>query len=196
MAKVVADISVSLDGFVTGPGVDLEHGLGRGGEALHTWALNGDAVDREIRDATTDATGAVVMGRTLFDFIDGPNGWTEEMGYGADRAATPPVLVVTRNPPASVRLGDRFSFIPDGIAGAVAAAAAIADDRDVVIMGGARTVRGALDAGVVDELRLHLSPVILGAGTPLFAPGTIPRTLRQIHVRPSTTATHLTYRLD
>jgi dihydrofolate reductase len=195
MAKVVADISVSLDGFVTGPGVDLENGLGRGGEALHTWALNGDAVDREILDATTDATGAVVMGRTLFDFIDGPNGWTEEMGYGAGLAATPPVLVVTRNPPASVRLGDRFSFVPDGVASAVAAAAAIAEERDVVVMGGAQTIRGALDAGVVDELRLHLSPVILGAGTPLFAPGTIPRTLRPIHVRPSTTATHLTYRL-
>jgi len=195
MVKVVGDISVSVDGFVTGPGPDLRHGLGRGGDALHTWALDGDAVDREVLTETTTATGVVIMGRRLFDIVDGPYGWTDEMGYGAAEAATPPVLVVTRTPPENTRLGDRVTFVVDGIGSAVSKAVAMADERDVVVMGGAETIRGALDAGLLDELRLHLSPVILGAGTPLFT-GQAPRHLRQVHVKVSGRATHLTYRMD
>lgn len=195
MTKVVADISVSLDGFVTGPDAGPDQGLGRGGEALHTWVFEGDATDREVLTAATDATGVVIMGRRLFDIIDGPHGWTDEMGYGADLAAPPPVLVVTSTPPERMRLSaDRFTFVVDGIRRAVAKGRAMADDREVVIMGGGETIRGALDAGVVDELRLHLTPVILGSGTPLFT-GAVPRPLRQIHVRPSGHATHLTYRV-
>ncbi|MGX6606738.1 dihydrofolate reductase family protein [Micromonosporaceae bacterium Da 78-11] len=200
MAKVVADITVSLDGFVTGPDPGPEQGLGRGGEDLHTWALSPDAIDREVLADTTDATGVVIMGRALFDVVDGPHGWNDERGYGADLAAQPPVLVVTRNPPDEVRLADRFTFVVDGIGSAVSKAIAMSDERDVVIMGGAATIRGALRAGLVDELRLHLAPVLLGAGTPLFADAgervAGGRVLRQIHVRASGQATHLTYRVD
>lgn len=195
MAKVVADISVSLDGFVTGPEPSPAQGLGRGAEGLHTWALDGDAVDAEVLAETVDATGVVVMGRRLFDIVDGPAGWSDEMGYGAAHAATPPVLVLTRNPPDAVRLADRFSFVVDGPRSAVAKAQAMSDGRDVVVMGGAEVIRGCLELGLLDELRLHLAPVILGGGTPLFA-GDTPRDLRQIHVRASGHATHLTYRVD
>lgn len=187
MPKVVADISISLDGFVTGPD--------RRVEALHTWALEPDAVDRDVLDETVDATGVVIMGRRLFDIVDAPDGWNDEMGYGAARAAQPPLLVVTRVPPADVRLAGRTTFIVDGIRSAVSKGVSMSDDRDVVVMGGGHTVRTAIEAGVVDELRLHLAPVLLGGGTPLFT-GAAPRTLRQIHVRPSSHATHLTYRLD
>jgi dihydrofolate reductase len=193
MSKVVGDITVSLDGFVTGPDPGPEEGLGRGGEELHRWALDGDAVDAAVLAETTVATGVVVMGRRLFDIVDGPHGWTDEMGYGAREAATPPVLVVTRVPPDTVRLADRFTFVVDGLASAVSKAVAMAEDRDVVLMGGATLIRSALAGGLLDELRLHLAPVLLGAGTPLFTGGP-PRTLRQIHVRPSGHATHLTYR--
>ena len=195
MAKVVADISVSLDGFVTGPEPGPGQGLGRGGEALHLWAFEGDAVDKAVLAESTDATGAVVMGRALFDVVDSPDGWNDEVGYGAGLAAQPPVLVVTRVPPAEVRLADRFTFVVDGIASAVEKGRFLADDRDVVIMGGGETVRRAIEAGLVHELRLHLSPVLLGAGVPLFD-GAAPRALRQIHVRASGHATHLTYRVD
>ncbi|WP_249998032.1 dihydrofolate reductase family protein [Actinoplanes sp. M2I2] len=195
MAKVVADISVSLDGFVTGPEPGPGQGLGRGGEALHTWALDGDAIDRAVQAETVDATGVVIMGRTLFDIVDAPDGWSDEMGYGAGLAAEPPVLVVTRTPPAHVRLADRFTFVVDGLGSAVDKGRAMADDRDVVIMGGGAVVRSAVDAGLVDEVRLHLAPVLLGSGTPLFD-GAVPRGLRQIHVRASGHATHLTYRVD
>jgi dihydrofolate reductase len=195
MGKVVADITVSLDGFVTGPNPDVEHGLGHGGEGLHTWAFSSDPVDREVLATATDATGVVVMGRHLYDVVDGPHGWNDKVGYGAGLAGTQPVLVVTRNPPGTVRLTDRFTFVVDGVRSAVEKARAMAEERDVVVMGGAEVIRGALAEGLVDELRLHLSPVLLGAGTPLFA-GAAPRTLRQIHVKASAHATHLTYRVD
>jgi dihydrofolate reductase len=195
MTKVVADISVSLDGFVTGPDPGPEQGLGRGGEGLHTWALEPDRIDRAVLVESVDATGVVIMGRRLFDIIDGPGGWTDEMGYGASVAGQQPVLVVTRTPPEKVRLAERCTFVVDGIRSAVAKAVTMAEDRDVVIMGGGETVRGAIEAGVVDELRLHLSPVLLGSGIPLFT-GAAPRVLRQIHVRASGHATHLTYRVD
>ncbi|WP_306216016.1 dihydrofolate reductase family protein [Actinoplanes sp. RD1] len=197
MGKVVADISVSLDGFVTGPGAGPLAGLGRDAEGLHTWAFADDAVDREVLAAATNATGVVVMGRRTFDVIDGPEGWSDTVGYGAGHAATPPVLVVTRRPPAEMRLErDRFTFVVDGVRSAVAKARDLAGGRDVVLMGGGELIRGALDAGVVQELRLHLAPLILGAGTPLFPGGAVPRQLRQIHVRPSAHAVHLTYRID
>jgi len=196
MARVIADISVSLDGFVTGPDPDPAQGLGRGGEGLHTWAFSSDPVDREVLAAGTDATGVVVMGRRLFDLIDGPHGWNDEVGYGAGLAASPPVLVVTRKPPDTVRLADRCTFVVDGIRSAIAKATTIAEERAVVVMGGAATIRSALEAGLLEELRLHLSPVILGGGTPLFAGGETPCSLRQVHVRASGHATHLTYRVD
>ncbi|MCA2218557.1 dihydrofolate reductase family protein [Jidongwangia harbinensis] len=194
MSKVVGDITVSLDGFVTGPDPDLAHGLGRGGDELHRWVTDGDAVDAAVLAETSDATGAVIMGRRVFDFVDGPHGWTDERGYGGPEAGMPPVLVVTRTPPESTRLGERFTFVVDGIGSAVTKAVALAEGRDVVIMGGATVIRGALERGLLDELRLHLAPVLLGAGTPLFDGGS-PRVLRQTHVRPSGHATHLSYRV-
>jgi dihydrofolate reductase len=196
MGKVVADISVSLDGFVTGPRPGLDSGLGAGGEELHTWALAGDAIDAEVLADAVDATGVVIMGRRLFDIVDAPHGWNDEMGYGARAVGQQPVLVVTRNPPEVVRLADRFTFVVDGVRSAVAKAVPLAEDRDVVVMGGAAVIRGCLEAGLLHELRLHLSPVLLGSGTPLFTDATTPRALRQIHVRASGTATHLTYRVD
>jgi dihydrofolate reductase len=195
MTKVVADISMSLDGFITGPDPDLAHGLGRGGDALHTWAFDGDATDRAVLREATEATGAVIMGRRLFDIVDGPHGWNDEVGYGAREAGQSPVLVVTRNPPATTRLVDRFTFVVDGIGSAVPKAIALAGDRDVVVMGGGMVIGAALDAGLLDEFRLHLAPVVLGGGTPLFTDQR-PRGLRQVHVRPSAHATHLTYRVD
>jgi dihydrofolate reductase len=194
MPKVVGDISVSLDGFVTGPDPDLALGLGRGGDALHTWAFDGDAVDAEVLADAVDATGVVIMGRRLFDIVDGPHGWTAEVGYGGRHATTPPVLVVTRRPPDTVRLEDRFTFVVDGLRSAVAKGIALSDDRDVVVMGGAEVLRGCLDQGLLDELRLHLAPVVLGAGTPLWRDN-VPRQLRQVHVRVSGHATHLSYRV-
>ncbi len=195
MTRVIADISMSIDGFVTGPDPDLEHGLGHGGEALHTWAVDSDdEVDTAVLREATGDSGAVIMGRRLFDVVDGPLGWNDEMGYGAGLAGTPPFFVVTHSEPEHVRLDLDFTFVTDGLASAVAQARAAAGAKDVFVMGGADVVRQCVDEGLVDELRLHVAPVILGAGTPLFA-GSSRRELVQRSVRVSRTATHITYEL-
>ncbi len=195
MTKVVADISMSLDGFVTGPDPDLAHGLSHGGEPLHTWAVaSTDPVDAEVLREATEASGAVIMGRRLFDIIDGPDGWSAEMGYGAEYAASPPFFVVTHTAPPNVRLGLDFTFVTDGIESAIAQARTAAGAKDVFVMGGGDIVRQCVDLGLVDELRIHLAPIVLGAGTPLFA-GSRRRELVQRSVRVSPVATHLTYEL-
>jgi dihydrofolate reductase len=195
VAKIVADISMSLDGFVTGPNPDLAHGLGRGGEPLHTWAFaTGSEVDAEVLRQSTEETGAVVMGRRLFDIIDGPHGWDDDVGYGARHAAQPPVFVVTHTAPTTTRLGPRFTFVTEGIEPAIEAARQAAEDKNAVVMGGADVVRQAVRLGLAEELRLHLAPVLLGSGTALFEGGD-PRPLVQTSVRVSPNATHLTYAL-
>ena len=197
MSAVVADITISLDGFVTGPDAGPEAGLGRGGEDLHAWVMSDHEVDRAMLEQAGAASGAVVMGRNLFDVIDGPHGWTDEMGYGADVDARPPFFVVTSRRPDAVRLADShdFTFVLDGPVAAVEQARAAAGDRDVYVMGGGQVVRSCLDAGVVDRLRLHISPLVLGGGTPLFDAST-PRTLVQQDVRVSPHAVHVTYDVE
>jgi dihydrofolate reductase len=195
MSKVIADITMSLDGFVTGPDPDLEHGLGHGGEPLHAWAFSDDAVDAEQLRAGTELSGAVVMGRRLFDIIDGPGGWNDDVGYGARETGRPPFFVVTHIAPTSWRLTTLdFTFVTDGIASAIEQARAAAGAKNAVIMGGGDVIAQALAAGLVDQLHLHVSPIVLGAGTPLFhGAGRIE--MRQVDVQVSTTATHITYEL-
>ncbi|MFE9674379.1 dihydrofolate reductase family protein [Streptomyces sp. NPDC006259] len=201
MTRIVADISVSLDGFVTGPDPGPDNGLGTGGEALHTWAFSDDAGDRRYLREGTARSGAVVLGRHLFDVVDGPNGWDDRTGYGAGEVGKPAFVVVTSAPPRSVRLTDLdWTFVTTGLPDAVAAArdrAEAASSRrgenlDVILMGGGATVGSALAAGLVEVLTLHLAPLVLGAGTPLFTGGP-PRTLVQRSVTSTSTATHLTY---
>jgi dihydrofolate reductase len=187
MSKVIADITMSLDGYVTGPSGDVDE--------LHAWVTDQDPVDTEILERATAETGAVVMGRRLFDIVDGPNGWTKDMGYGAQQAGTPPFFVVTHSAPQHVRLqrqlGMRFTFVDD-LTTAVDQARTAATDGHVVIMGGGDIIGQTIEQGLVDELHLHLAPILLGGGTPLFRAGTHQR-YRQRDVRPSSNAVHLTY---
>jgi dihydrofolate reductase len=187
MSKVIADITMSLDGYVTGPSGDVDE--------LHAWVTDQDAVDTEILERATAETGAVVMGRRLFDIVDGPNGWTKDMGYGAQQAGTPPFFVVTHSAPQHVRLqrelGMRFTFVDD-LTTALDQARTAATDGHVVIMGGGDIIGQTIEQGLVDELHLHLAPILLGGGTPLFRAGTHQR-YRQRDVRPSSNAVHLTY---
>jgi len=201
MVRIVADISVSLDGYVTGPEPSPQNGLGDGGDAPHTWAFSEDPEDRQLLAEATARSGAVVLGRRLFDIVDGPGGWDEEVGYGAGEAGTPAFVVVTSSAPESVRLGDLdWTFVTTGITDAVEAARARTEaassergeDLDVVLMGGGASIRSAVDAGLVDVLSLHLAPVVLGSGTPLFEGGA-PRSFRQVSVLQTSTATHLVY---
>ncbi len=190
--SVIIDISMSLDGYVTAPGVDQEHGLGVDGEVLHLWAFSDDEAEQELLSRATTRTGAVIMGRNLFDIVDAPNGWTDEVGYGAGHAAEPPCFVVTHTAPEQIRLKHRFTIVTDGIESALSQAQAAAGDKDVVVMGGGDVCGQALAAGLADTLSLHVAPVVLGGGTPLFAAGTrVDLELTDSVATPH--ATHLTY---
>lgn len=196
MSRVIADISMSLDGYVAARGADQEHGLGVGGEGIHGWVLEEprSPVDESVLARSFEETGAVVMGRRLFDVVDGPHGWSEDVGYGhdQDQSAAPPCYVVTHEPPAHVRLASRFRFVTEGVAAAVDRARVTAGDKNVFIMGGANVIDQSLDAGLVDELRVHLSPLLVGSGTKLFVRVGETR-LVQRKVIESPRATHLTY---
>jgi len=195
MTTVIADITMSLDGFVTGPNAGPKAGLGDDGSPLHDWVFNGHEVDEAVLANATQRSGAVVMGRNLFDVVDGPDGWSDEIGYGAHNVGRPPFVVVTHNPPAQVRLNLDFTFVTEGVAPALDAARAVCPpDKDVVIMGGGNVIAQAIDQGLVDEVVLHVSPIVMGAGTPLWA-GVARRQLRQTDVRVSPYASHITYAL-
>jgi dihydrofolate reductase len=201
MTRIIADISVSLDGFVTEPDPSPDNGLGTGGEAPHTWTFSDDPDDRRVLREGTARSGAVVLGRHQFGVVDGPKGWDDTSGYGAGEIGKPAFVVVTSSPPESVRTTNLdWTFVTTGLPDAVTGARERAEaasldsgkDLDVILIGGGATIGSALDAGLVDALTLHLAPIVLGAGTPLFTGGA-PRTLVQRSVISTSTATHLTY---
>jgi dihydrofolate reductase len=184
MAVIEANISMSVDGYVTGPDLDEHPGLGAGGEALHTWVWTEDG--RSLLAETFGASGAVVTSRRVYDAT---NGWEHEDGFFGM-----PVFVVTHRPHEPVTRGaTTFTFITDGIAATIKAAADVAGDRRVHLMGGAGIIQQALRAGLVDQLSLHVAPVLLGAGTPLFAHLGGPVALTPLEPRHTAEATHLTY---
>jgi dihydrofolate reductase len=196
MTKVIADITMSLDGFVTGPNAGPKAGLGDDGMPLHDWVFKGHEVDEAVLADATQRSGAVVMGRNLFDVVDGADGWSDEVGYGAHHVGRPPFFVVTHEPPAQVRLSLDFTFVTEGVASAIEVARGVCPpDKDVVIMGGGDVIAQAIDQGLVDDLVLHVSPIVMGAGTPLWT-GVARRQMRQVDVRVSPYATHITYALD
>lgn len=195
--KVMVDITMSLDGYVTAPGAGPDHGLGVDGEILHDWVMARQTPrDAEILQETVARTGAVIMGRRTFDIVDGPNGWGDELGYGGrmNQDEAPPVFVVTHSEPEKVRLDHLFTVVTSGLESALAKARAVAGSKDVVIMGGGNVAAGYLRAGLVDVLSIHLAPVVLGGGTPLFP---LDAFLRLELLRSETTdaASHLTYRV-
>jgi dihydrofolate reductase len=162
MALVEADISMSLDGFVTGPDLANHPGLGRNGERLHEWL--GHDGGRRLIEATFAASGAVITSRRVYDDT---NGWESEGGF-----FRMPVFVVTHRPHEPVTKGDTtFTFVSGGVAAAIETASGEAGDRRVHIMGGASIIQQALRTGLVGRLRLHIAPVLLGSGTALFDGG-------------------------
>jgi dihydrofolate reductase len=185
MALIEADISMSMDGFITGPDLEDFPGYGRGGERVHAWLQHDEG--RRLSAATLAESGAVITGRQVYDDTDG---WESQDGFYAM-----PVFVVTHRPHEPVRKGDTtFVFVTDGVAAAIDAAAAAAGDRRVHIMGGASTIQQALRTGLVDRLRLHVAPLLLGSGTALFDGRPGPQVdLLETVATPE--ASHLTYQV-
>jgi dihydrofolate reductase len=193
MGKVLLDLSMSLDGYVTGPDVTGEEPMGRGGELLHDWMFEGKSA-AEARRFQTDrlsGVGAVIVGRRMADLGIGP--WGDEPVFHA------PVFVVTHRPAETIvkRGGTSYVFVTEGIESALVRAREAAGSDDVQVQGGADVARQYLDVGAIDELRLHLVPVALGGGTRLFGDGPSPNVrLRPVAAETTPLATHLTYAVE
>jgi dihydrofolate reductase len=171
MTRLISQLSVSLDGFVAGPDQDHDNPLGRGGMRLHEWAFADPMPpeDRRAREAMSQGMGAYVMGRNMFGPIRGP--WDGDWrGWGPNPPYHHDVFVLTHHARESLPMegGTTFHFVTEGIEHAVALARESAGEQDVFIAGGASTVRQALAAGLLDELRLDLVPIVLGAGERLL----------------------------
>ena len=213
MSKLIFEISTSVDGYVAGPNPSLEHPLGVGGEALHDWAFRlkpwmeshgreggEEGPEADLVQEWIDRTGATIMGRKMFS--GGEGSWEDDSKrdgwWGAEPPFHHPVFVLTHHERESQEMegGTTFHFVTDGIEAALERAREAAGGKDVKIAGGAQAGQQYLDAGLVDEMMIHVAPIVLGGGERLFAEGAVSdlgvevvRTLGSPH------ATHTEYRV-
>ncbi len=212
MTKVRVHISTSLDGYVAGPNESMEEPLGHGGEALHDWLIElkawreASGMEGGIENANTPVfkealanVGAEIMGRGKFGppsrgpWGDDPwRGW-----WGDDPPFHKPVFVLTHHPREDLVMqgGTTFVFVTGGVQEAYERASETTGDGRIAVAGGASTINQFLKAGLIDELRLHIAPVLLGAGERLFD-GVPPLRLEQVSGRSASLVTHITYRVS
>ncbi|MGH2763726.1 MAG: dihydrofolate reductase family protein [Thermoleophilaceae bacterium] len=196
MAKVVAGITMSVDGYITGPNDGPGKGLGEGGERLHHWVFGGPwtyaegprgeptGEDAAWLAEVTSRVGAVVGGRGTYEAA---RHWGDENPWGL------PFFIVTHRPEEEPE-GGEFTFV-SGVEAAVERALESAGDKDVHVMGGADVIRQALEAGIVDELSIVIAPVVLGGGKHLFEGFSRSLDLEHVGVRQSPFATFIDYRV-
>ena len=209
MAKLrVQSFSVSLDGYAAGPAQDIGNPLGVGGMALHKWAfvtrtfcrMHGtdggtEGIDDDFAARGFANIGAWILGRNMFGPIRGA--WPDDSWrgwWGDNPPYHTPVFVLTNHPRPSINMsgGTTFHFVTDGIHSALQRAITAADGRDIRLGGGVATIRQYLCAGLVDEIHLAISPVLLGSGEHLFASIDLPRLgYRCVEHVPSPNATHV-----
>ena len=210
MSKVRVHISVSADGYVAGPNQSKEHPLGEGGESLHEWIFplrawraphgkEGGEVNasNEVLEEALENVGAEIMGRGKFG--GGPGPWGDDPWpgwWGEDPPFHMPVFVLTRHEREPLTLSDTtFTFVSDGIESALKQARAVAAGKDVTIGGGAAAINQYLAAGLVDELELHVVPLLLGGGARLFDGVGPDLKLEQVRAVDAPGVTHLKYRV-
>jgi dihydrofolate reductase len=211
MSKLRFHIATSLDGFVAGPNQSLDNPLGEGGLELHAWVfpleawrgpqgLDGGDVNASsavVEESVTNV-GAYIMGRNMFGGGPGPwpddpwNGW-----WGADPPYHVPVFVLTTHArePLPMEGGTTFSFVTDGIESALEQAKAAAADKDVMLAGGARVAQQYLAAGLIDEMELHIVPLLLYDGARLLENLGEGPALEQVRAIEAPGVTHIKYRV-
>jgi dihydrofolate reductase len=211
MSKLRFDITISLDGFVAGPNQSKQHPLGESGEQLHDWAFplaawrephgkEGGEVNAStpVVEESLEKIGATVMGRNMFGGGPGPwgdepwNGW-----WGDDPPFHMPVFVVTHHTrePLALQGGTSFTFVTDGIESALEQAKEAAGGKDVKLAGGAEVAQQYLAAGLIDEMELHVVPVLLGDGERLLDNLGTGLELEQLRAVEAPGVTHLKYRV-
>lgn len=201
LGKVTCNLTISADGYSAGLNQSEERPFGDDGgdgwgDKLHAWYVEGAEENKAEIDGMMSATKAFIMGRNMFGPVRGEwdrqwNGW-----WGENPPYHAPVFVLTHYPrdPQPMDGGTTFHFVTDGIESALAQARAAAGDGEIAIQGGATTINQYLAAGLIDELRLHIAPLTLGAGTRLFE-GVPPLRLEQVTARATSMVTHVTYRV-
>jgi dihydrofolate reductase len=213
MSKLRCHISISLDGFVAGPNQSEENPLGEGGERLHDWVValaawrerhskEGGEVNESTRvmEETVENIGAGVMGRNMFGPPSGGD-WGDEQWtgwWGDDPPYHYPVFILTHHPrdPVEMEGGTTFHFVTDGIESGLEQAREAAGGKDVMLYGGAQVVRQYLAAGLLDELELHVVPLLLGGGARLLDNlGDAKVQLEQVRAVEAPGVTHLKYRV-
>jgi dihydrofolate reductase len=190
MSKLIFDMSVSLDGYTNGADPSLDQPMGADGMRLHEWAFGGNEADRAVLDKAWPDRGAMICGRKTYDLsipewgADGPSG---------DKRL--PLVVITHSEPDDVPANSAYSFATGEIEAALEEARDRADGGDIAIMGGPSVGGQYLRAGLVDEVALHVVPVLLGAGTRLFDDPGGAISMETIEVIRTDTATHLRLRV-
>jgi dihydrofolate reductase len=191
VGKVIFDISMSLDGFMTAAGRSAQEPMGDGGQRLVEWAFSDDERDRAVLTDGVGGLGAVIAGRTTYD--------TSVPWWGADGPSGParrPVFVLSHSVPEEVPEGGVYTFVTDGIESALEQARAAGGGKYVTVMGGAQTGQQFIRAGLVDELSIHLAPILLGAGTRMFERlGDEHTVLEPLSAISTPKATHLRFRV-
>ncbi|WP_446219881.1 dihydrofolate reductase family protein [Micromonospora sp. IBHARD004] len=194
MTQVVVNMTMSLDGFTAGRNVGVTSPLGEGAEHLHDWITNtggsdGPNADGQAVQEMFTTTGAFVMGRRTFDV--GIDLWGDDGAFGV------PCFVVTQRAKGTLTKGPTtFTFVTDGVDQAVKEARTVAAGKNVCVMGGADIAQQCLRAGLVDQLRIHLAPILIGAGSRLFDHPELTRLdLERTGVVNGPIATHLAFRL-
>ena len=179
---VLLDMAISLDGHI---------GRRDGSDAgLYDWYFDPSDINKPVVDELVEITGAIVLGRGAFGVGDDAGGW-DETPYAVKH------IIVTHRPPPDRRAGPvEFVFVPDGVGAAVELAREAAGDRYATVGGGADIARQCLVAGLVDEIQLHVVPVVLGDGIPLFAGLGTELLLTKTRVVDGPVVTHLRYRVD
>ena len=188
MGKVILNLSMSLDGFIAGPNIRGEEPMGDSGEKLHDWMFQGS--QPEGKPDLFENTGAFIMGERTFEL--GIENWGDEPAFHA------PCFVLAKEPRQVItkKGGTSYITVTDGIASALKQARDAAGNKHITVMGGANAAQQYLNAGLLDELHIHLAHLLLGGGTKLFDNLTIkPTDLEKIAVTDAPGVTHLKFRI-
>lgn len=187
MAKIKSHMSMSVDGYIAGPDPSRENPLGTNGQLLHEWMFKTDEKEQETEGTLKSTTGAAIVGYNMYN--EGLPHWG-----GGPLGDDVPTFVLATADQVPAEAQQPFTFVTTGVEDALAQAKAVAGDKDIWVGGGANTVQQCIKAGLLDELQLHIVPIVLGGGTPMFGEINEFMELNKTEVKDEPDVTHFTFR--